>query len=143
MAVEYDRTKLSTADMLKAKATLKYNGKVPTYMVIVDLPIPPGFSVDGGEFAEWVTAKKIQKFSDPHTKKCPECGGAVEQMISAPAVQFKGSGWYVTWYEALSLTGRKDEPLPRERVLRPGERRRTSAHGENEETPAPFPTIGC
>ena len=31
-------------------------------------------------------------------KKCPECGGKVEQMISAPAVQFKGSGWYVTDY---------------------------------------------
>ncbi len=42
--------------------------------------------------------EKIQKFSDPHTKKCPECGGAIEQVISAPAVQFKGSGWYVTDY---------------------------------------------
>jgi predicted nucleic acid-binding Zn ribbon protein len=31
-------------------------------------------------------------------KKCPECGGKVEQVISAPAVQFKGSGWYVTDY---------------------------------------------
>jgi len=42
--------------------------------------------------------EKIQKFSDKMVKKCPECGGAVEQMISAPAVQFKGSGWYVTDY---------------------------------------------
>lgn len=42
--------------------------------------------------------ERIQKFSDPHVKKCPECGGAVEQVISAPAVQFKGSGWYVTDY---------------------------------------------
>lgn len=42
--------------------------------------------------------EKIQKFSDPKVKKCPECGGAVEQVISAPAVQFKGSGWYVTDY---------------------------------------------
>lgn len=31
-------------------------------------------------------------------KKCPDCGGKVEQVISAPAVQFKGSGWYVTDY---------------------------------------------
>ena len=46
--------------------------------------------------------EKIQKFSDKLVKKCPECGGPVEQMISAPAVQFKGSGWYVTDY------GRKD-----------------------------------
>ncbi len=42
--------------------------------------------------------EKIQKFSDKMVKKCPECGGRVEQMISAPAVQFKGSGWYVTDY---------------------------------------------
>ena len=42
--------------------------------------------------------EKIQKFSDKPVKKCPECGGVVEQTISAPAVQFKGSGWYVTDY---------------------------------------------
>jgi putative FmdB family regulatory protein len=42
--------------------------------------------------------EKIQKFSDRPIKKCPECGGRVEQTISAPAVQFKGSGWYVTDY---------------------------------------------
>ncbi len=42
--------------------------------------------------------ERIQKFSDPHVKKCPECGGKIEQVISAPAVQFKGSGWYVTDY---------------------------------------------
>ena len=42
--------------------------------------------------------EKIQKFSDPKIKKCPECGGQVEQAIHAPAVQFKGTGWYVTDY---------------------------------------------
>jgi len=42
--------------------------------------------------------EKIQKFSDKMLKKCPECGGPIEQMVSAPAVQFKGSGWYVTDY---------------------------------------------
>jgi putative FmdB family regulatory protein len=48
--------------------------------------------------------EKIQKFSDKMVKKCPECGGRVEQMISAPAVQFKGSGWYVTDYADKSRT---------------------------------------
>lgn len=48
--------------------------------------------------------EKIQKFSDPPVKKCPECAGAVEQVISAPAVQFKGSGWYVTDYAKKSHT---------------------------------------
>ena len=42
--------------------------------------------------------KLHQKFSDARVKKCPECGGPVEQLLSAPAVQFKGSGWYVTDY---------------------------------------------
>jgi putative FmdB family regulatory protein len=42
--------------------------------------------------------EKIQKFSDKMLTKCPECGGPIEQMVSAPAVQFKGSGWYVTDY---------------------------------------------
>ena len=61
--VEYDRTKLSTKDMLKAKATLKYHGKIPTYMVMVDLGIAPGFTVDPGDFAEMVGKKKVQKFT--------------------------------------------------------------------------------
>jgi putative FmdB family regulatory protein len=42
--------------------------------------------------------ERIQKFSDPPLTVCPHCGGELEQLISAPAVQFKGSGWYVTDY---------------------------------------------
>jgi putative FmdB family regulatory protein len=42
--------------------------------------------------------ERIQKFSDAPVRKCPECGGAVERLISAPTVQFKGTGWYVTDY---------------------------------------------
>jgi len=49
--------------------------------------------------------ERIQKFSDPHVKKCPDCRGPVEQVISAPAVQFKGSGWYVTDYARKSSAG--------------------------------------
>lgn len=48
--------------------------------------------------------EKIQKFSDKKIRKCPQCGGPVEQVISAPAVQFKGSGWYVTDYAKKSST---------------------------------------
>jgi putative FmdB family regulatory protein len=49
--------------------------------------------------------EKIQKFSDPHMKKCPDCRGPVALVISAPAVQFKGSGWYVTDYPKKSSSG--------------------------------------
>lgn len=41
--------------------------------------------------------ERMQKVSDPEPP-CPQCGSAVEQLISPPAVQFKGSGWYVTDY---------------------------------------------
>ena len=49
--------------------------------------------------------ERIQRFSDAMVKKCPDCGGKVEQLISAPAVQFKGSGWYVTDYAKKGSAG--------------------------------------
>jgi putative FmdB family regulatory protein len=44
--------------------------------------------------------EKIESASGPHLKKCPFCGSKVEQLLSAPAIQFKGSGWYVTDYSS-------------------------------------------
>jgi len=46
--------------------------------------------------------EKIETVAGPHLKKCPHCGGRVEQAITAPAIQFKGSGWYVTDYAGKS-----------------------------------------
>jgi len=40
----------------------------------------------------------IQKFSDPHIDTCPTCGGEVHKLFSSPAIQFKGSGFYITDY---------------------------------------------
>lgn len=40
----------------------------------------------------------MQKFSDKPLVKCRKCGGRLEKLLSAPAIQFKGSGWYVTDY---------------------------------------------
>lgn len=40
----------------------------------------------------------MQKFSDKPPVKCRKCGGRLEKLLSAPAIQFKGSGWYVTDY---------------------------------------------
>ena len=47
----------------------------------------------------------IQKFSDKPVKKCPKCGGTVHKILSAPALVFKGAGWYVTDYARKSPTG--------------------------------------
>lgn len=49
--------------------------------------------------------EKIQSFSAPEEKECPVCHGPVERLISAPAVQFKGSGWYVTDYASRPSNG--------------------------------------
>ena len=61
--------------------------------------------------------EKIQKFSDPLVEACPKCGGVVHKLMSSPAIQFKGSGFYITDYakkdtkdtkETKDTTGAKD-----------------------------------
>src|SRR5262245_26234809 len=47
----------------------------------------------------------IQKFSDPPVEKCPKCGGPVRKLMSSPAIQFKGSGWYITDYARKGSSG--------------------------------------
>ena len=43
--------------------------------------------------------ERIRKFSDPPLDEpCPKCGGPIKKLISSPAIQFKGKGWYVTDY---------------------------------------------
>jgi putative FmdB family regulatory protein len=42
--------------------------------------------------------EKIQKFSDPEITTCPHCGGHIERVVSAPAISFKGGGWYADGY---------------------------------------------
>ena len=47
--------------------------------------------------------EKIQKYSDPLVDTCPICAGIVRKLMSSPAIQFKGSGFYITDY------GKKDQ----------------------------------
>ena len=49
--------------------------------------------------------EKIESVDGPHLKKCPHCGGKVERLVAAPAIQFKGAGWYVTDYAKKSSGG--------------------------------------
>ena len=51
----------------------------------------------------------FQKVSDKPLTKCSKCGGKLERKISAPAIQFKGSGWYVTDYAAKTTKSDKSE----------------------------------
>ena len=56
--------------------------------------------------------EKIQKFSDPPIETCPKCGGAVHKLQSAPAFQFKGTGWYVTDYAKSKPETKETKPTP-------------------------------
>jgi putative FmdB family regulatory protein len=56
--------------------------------------------------------EKIESVAGPHLKKCPHCGGKVESVITAPAIKFKGSGWYVTDYAGKSPDGGSQESKP-------------------------------
>ncbi len=40
----------------------------------------------------------VQKINDPPLKKCRSCGGPLKKILSVPAIQFKGNGWYITDY---------------------------------------------
>ena len=51
----------------------------------------------------------FQKVSDKPLTKCPKCGGRLDKRISAPAIQFKGSGWYVTDYAGKATKGAGSE----------------------------------
>ena len=52
----------------------------------------------------------IQKFSDTPLETHEECGGKVERLLSAPALQFKGSGWYITDYARNSSSKSETKP---------------------------------
>ena len=52
----------------------------------------------------------IQKFSDAPVDVCPKCGGAVKKLLSSPAIQFKGTGWYITDYARSGKTDSASAP---------------------------------
>jgi putative FmdB family regulatory protein len=52
----------------------------------------------------------IQKFSDPPASTCTKCGkGPVQRLLSSPAIQFKGTGWYITDYSKKGKDGKSAE----------------------------------
>ena len=54
--------------------------------------------------------EKIESVDGRHLKKCPHCGGKVERLVAAPAIQFKGAGWYVTDYAKKTGSGDSEKP---------------------------------
>lgn len=74
--------------------------------------------------------EKIQSFSAPDEKECPLCQGPVERLISASAIQFKGSGWYVNDYASKSSKAMKASAEGN------GKAAESSGSGDKSEKPA-------
>jgi putative FmdB family regulatory protein len=79
--------------------------------------------------------EKIQKFSDPPLTRCEHCGGKLERLLSSPAIQFKGTGWYLTDY------ARKSSPRPSEKDEKAtGAAGGSSSAGETKKAPEGSPS---
>ena len=82
----------------------------------------------------------IQKFADEPLSQHPGCGGAVERLLSAPALQFKGSGWYVTDYGS-GKTSAPDSAngngAKAQSKLRPETKSESKPETKSESKPAP------
>lgn len=77
--------------------------------------------------------EKIENHSASPTKKCPRCGGRAERQISSSAIQFKGSGWYVTDYASKasgpSATDSSDSAAAAKPKEKPAEPKQASEKG--------------
>jgi putative FmdB family regulatory protein len=87
--------------------------------------------------------EKIESVSGPHLKKCPHCGGKVEQTLTAPAIQFKGSGWYVTDYAGKKSAGSDSAPAAKadsnegkDSAAKASEAKESAAKDSKEKKPA-------
>jgi putative FmdB family regulatory protein len=73
----------------------------------------------------------IQKFSDPPVEACKECGrGPVRRLLSSPAIQFKGTGWYITDY-AKKATSESTTPASKGDATKTATSTDTSAKSES------------
>ena len=71
--------------------------------------------------------ESLQKVSDPPLKECPKCGGPLKKLLSPPALQFKGSGFYITDYS------RKKEPEKEAKPeTKPGAEKKESSKSKKE-----------
>jgi putative FmdB family regulatory protein len=78
------------------------------------------------------TFEVLQRGKDKPPEKCRKCGGALVKLPSSPAIQFKGSGWYVTDY------AHKSSPVPEEKPAAKPE----AGKGRKERTQSASPAPG-
>ena len=80
--------------------------------------------------------EKIQKFSDAPLTVCPHCGGPLEQLIHAPAVSFKGGGWYADLYSSSKKSGAAEAKSENSATGSEGSSGSTSKEAAPTSTPA-------
>jgi putative FmdB family regulatory protein len=78
--------------------------------------------------------ERIQKFSDPPVEICPSCGGTVKKLPSSPAIQFKGSGWYITDYAKKPAGDNKPAPSKDSKSSDSGSSGSTTASKDSKES---------
>ncbi len=78
----------------------------------------------------------IQKFSDTPRKRCPECSGAVDRLISPPAIRFKGTGWYVTDYADKKISKEAKEAKEAKAESGSGDKKAESKKSESKKSEA-------
>ena len=77
----------------------------------------------------------IRKFSDPELQVCTLCGkGPVQRLMSSPAIQFKGSGWYITDYSQKGKAGSESSSTPS-----PSDSKSSSSDSTTAKTDTPAP----
>jgi len=81
--------------------------------------------------------EKIQKFSDPEITICPHCGGPLERVLSAPAVSFKGGGWFADGYGNAKPKSSGDSASTSSGSASKSDSHSTSTNGASSATPAP------
>jgi putative FmdB family regulatory protein len=77
--------------------------------------------------------ERIDKFTARQTRKCPKCGGKAKRQASAPAIQFKGAGWYVTEYGGKSGADPKAEKTEKTDKSEKGEKSEKSEKTDKAE----------
>jgi putative FmdB family regulatory protein len=83
--------------------------------------------------------EKLQKISDKPCKKCPACGGSVRKLISSPAIQFKGNGFYITDYAKKNIPDKESRPKDKPKAEKSGESKTGTDAAETVSSKKPGP----
>ena len=77
--------------------------------------------------------ERIQQFSDPIVRKCPKCGKKrVKKLLSSPAIQFKGSGFYITDYQRKGSSSSLPDHSESEKKFESEKKKDTEAKGQDK-----------